>query len=164
MNHANANIKTRQRVYAGFRPRALAFGLDYLLILAYLFLIAALGYGVNSVASAVRLRLFSDSITAELTGFLLITLPVTLYFALTESSANWLGSWGKHRLGLVVTGPGGSSITSWRGLARNLLKFVPWELAHFTIWQFTFADDPALPFLNACLILVWVLVGANLVS
>lgn len=154
----------RQRVYASFWPRAKAFGLDYVIILIYLILITAIGFAVKLFFPALWPRLFSNPASAELTGFLLITLPVTLYFALTESSPRWRASWGKHRMGLIVSAATGTPISRWRGLARNLLKFVPWELAHFTIWQFTFTDDPSSPFLNGCLILVWVLVGANVVS
>ena len=50
------------------------------------------------------------------------------------------------------------------GLARTALKFVPWELAHACIWQITFAAGQPSPLISAGFALVWVLVGANLVS
>jgi uncharacterized RDD family membrane protein YckC len=159
-----AREKNVRGSYAGVWPRLLAFGWDYIIIVIYLILVAAIGFAASRVYPDIGSVLFSNPVSAQLTGFLLVTFPVTLYFALTESSKRWQGSWGKHRAGLAVIGRDGKIINRWRALFRNLLKFIPWELAHFTIWQFRLGPNPPSPLLDIYLILVWVLVGLNLLS
>jgi uncharacterized RDD family membrane protein YckC len=94
---------------------------------------------------------------------LLITLPVTLYFALGESST-WQATWGKRRQRLTVIGLTGARLSRTQALVRTVLKFIPWELAHTCIWQIRFAPSDSSPLITAGFVLVWILVGANLVS
>lgn len=107
--------------------------------------------------------LFGNPASGELTGFVLLTLPVTLYFALMESSAQQ-ATWGKQKLSLRVIGPDGQRLSRGRSLVRTVLKFVPWELAHACIWQVSWAGPRSSPWIAAGFTLVWVLVGANVVS
>ncbi|MCM3626177.1 RDD family protein [Paenibacillus glycanilyticus] len=111
--------------------RILAFLWDYVIIAGYIsFLI-----GVSFLIRPLLLPLFTtDPILAEITGFLLITLPVYLYFAVCEGSKSH-ATWGKRKMGLVVTGIYGQPIGLGSSLFRSALKFLPWELAHFTIWH-----------------------------
>ena len=74
------------------------------------------------------------------------------------------GTWGKRKLGLRVQRLDGQPLSRARALARAALKFVPWELAHACIWQITVAGAAASTLISAGFVLVWVLVGANLVS
>ncbi len=150
------------KTFAGFWQRLGAFALDYLLIAGYLAILFIAVTFVNAVTD-VSERLFSNRILAQLTGFLLITLPISLYFALAESSVRQ-ASWGKQRLGLQVTDSNGRRISFWRALARTLLKFVPWELSHTLIWWITFKPNETSPLLTAGFIAVYALVGANLLS
>ena len=148
--------------YAGFWRRAGAFALDYLLILGYLigitllFVILNLLFGVNQ-------WLFGDRVRAQVVAFLLVTLPVTLYFAIAESSARQ-GTWGKQRLHLKVTDHNGGRIHFGRALWRTLLKFIPWELSHTLIWQISFAPEATSVWINYGFLLVYGLVGLNFLS
>jgi uncharacterized RDD family membrane protein YckC len=149
--------------YAGLWARALAFALDYLIIAGYLILVAAMGALVNLAFPDLARVLFGSRVAGQTTGFVLVTLPVVLYFALLESSA-WQASWGKRRCGLRVVDARGGRLSLARALERTALKFVPWELSHTLIWQIRFgpAESPAL--VTAGFILVWLLVGANIAS
>jgi uncharacterized RDD family membrane protein YckC len=149
--------------YAGLWARALAFALDYLIIAAYLILVAAVGALVNRALPGLAQVLFGSRVAGQTTGFLLVTLPVVLYFALFESSA-WQASWGKHQRGLRVVDARGGRLSLARALARTALAFVPWELSHTLIWQIRFAPAESPALVAAGFILVWLLVGANIVS
>lgn len=127
-------IKVRVQMNANrvsIGTRILAFLWDYLIISGYLFLLV----GISLVARPLLIPLFTaDPVSAELTGFLLITLPVYLYFAISEGSPAH-ATWGKRKMGIVVANVQGGSVCIGNSLLRSALKFFPWELAHFTIWH-----------------------------
>jgi uncharacterized RDD family membrane protein YckC len=148
---------------ASLGKRVAAFGLDYLLISAYLFLLVCVGLLLQVAAPEFSRALFGSAISGELTGFAVLTLPVTLYFALGEASGA-SATWGKRRLGLGVLTDDGQRLSLGRSLLRSGLKFLPWELAHALIWQFRFAGPHPPLLLAAALAVVWLLVGLNLLS
>ncbi|MBW7454635.1 RDD family protein [Paenibacillus sepulcri] len=114
-----------------FGTRIIAFLWDYVLILGYIVLLV----GLSFPAKPLLVPLFQTSAaTAELTGFLLITLPVYLYFALCEGSKSH-ATWGKRKMGIMVAGMRGQPVGYGHSFRRSALKFIPWELAHFTIWH-----------------------------
>ena len=92
---------SQSKTYAGFWQRVKAFVLDYIIILFYLAALTLFFLLINSL-SGITEWLFSDRIRAQLTEFFLITLPVALYFALGESSAQQ-ATWGKKRNLLAKT-------------------------------------------------------------
>ncbi len=143
--------------------RSLAFGLDYLPIAAYLVVLVAAGATLTRLSPSAEDALFGGPLRGEAAGFLLVTAPVLLYFALSEASSRQ-ATWGKRRLGLAVSDLDGRRLTRPRSVARSALKFIPWELAHACIWQIAFADDPSSPVFTVGFTLVWVLVGANVVA
>lgn len=145
--------------YAGLRVRVTAFAFDYLIITGHLILVVVVGGVVNRLFP----QAFANPISGQIAGFLMVTLPVSLYFILFESSA-WQGTWGKRRRGLQVTRTDGVRLSILRAASRTLFKFIPWELSHFCIWQVTFAGPEPSPLITAGFVLVWILVGANLVS
>lgn len=148
--------------YAGFLQRITAFLLDYVIILIYLVAVTLLIWLLNSLFSINDL-LFSDRVRAQFVGFLLITLPVALYFAISESSDRQ-ATWGKQRVGLKVTAYNEERISFGRSLARTLLKFIPWELSHTLIWELSFspqADDVLIYYGFG---IVYLLVGLNIAS
>lgn len=147
---------------ASLPRRAVAFGLDYLLIAAYLVVLVGFGLLVQFAVPGLAGALFHSALAGEVTGFVLLTLPVILYFALGEASETG-GTWGKRRLGLRVLSTDGQRLGVARSLVRSGLKFLPWELAHASIWQFRFAGASAL-LPNLGLALVWALVALNLLS
>lgn len=149
--------------YASLRRRALAFGLDYLLIAAYLVALVAAFALLRAALPGATGAMFGDALRGQLSGFLVITVPVLLIYALSESSDR-RGTWGKRQLGLQVASVNGERIRFSRSLARSAAKFAPWELAHACIWQITFAGPNPPPILLIGLMLVYVLIGANLLS
>jgi uncharacterized RDD family membrane protein YckC len=148
--------------YAGLWKRAAAFALDYLIILGYLLGVAALSLLANTLFGA-NPWLFMDRVRAQLVAFLLVTLPVTLYFALSESSPRQ-ATWGKGRLKLKVADRAGNRISFGRSLGRTLLKFVPWELSHTLIWQIYFSPPTESVSINYGFALVYLLIGLNILS
>jgi len=153
--------------FANVWQRIGAFLLDYLIIAAYLVLlvIISVGLGFGALRSVFRV-LFADPNSSEFSAFLLLVLPVILYFALFECSS-WQATWGKRKRGLRVIDMRGTRLSLPRSFARSLLKFVPWELTHACIWRvpgWPLAPTTPSPIITAGLVLVWILVGAYLVS
>jgi uncharacterized RDD family membrane protein YckC len=124
--------------YVSFKIRIYAFLLDYLLILIYgIFVVGSM----SIIFRPYFTPLFSRSpIIAELTGFFMITLPVGLYFVFCESS-KWQGTWGKRKLGVCVVDNNGQRINLLRSTTRTIIKFLPWEIAHFGIWHLMLPND-----------------------
>jgi len=154
----DSKIKT----FAGFWQRAGAFALDYVIILLYLAVISLLTVVINSPFRVIH-WLFANRVSAQLTGFLLLTLPVSLYFAFSESSIRQ-ATWGKQKLGLKVTDYNRERVSLWRSLARTALKFIPWELSHTLIWNIAFSPEASSIMINYGFVVVYVLVGLNIAS
>jgi len=145
-------------MYAGLWNRIKAFSADYLIISLYILVLVVVSYLIQSIYPAILQPLFLNPLTSQLTGFLMMTLPVTLYFALSESSSHQ-ATWGKRWQGLKVIHVNGSGISFGRAVSRTLIKFIPWELAHTCIWQISHSGrEPGL-LIQTGLILVWVLIG-----
>lgn len=117
---------------APFKKRIYAFLLDWLVIIVYgIFVVGSISFVFRPYIEP----LFSSStITAELTGFFMITLPVSLYFILYECS-KWQGTLGKRKMGIRVVDELGQRIGIMQSIVRTVIKFLPWEVAHFGIWQ-----------------------------
>lgn len=145
-------------------PRTVAFALDYIIIAAYLLaIVAPLSLAGNYFVPDVVAAVFGTPLSGQLMGFVLVTLPVTLYFAMQEAGPAQ-ATWGKRRAGLHVGTVDGGRMTFTRSLGRTVLKFVPWELAHTCIWHVSVTNEPPSSIFWAGITLVWVLVGANVIS
>jgi uncharacterized RDD family membrane protein YckC len=139
---------------APMRFRFLALAIDYLVICLY----GVVLLGLSFLFKPLLMKLFTSSAeVAQLTGFVLITFPVILYFVLGESSEK-MGSIGKRKFGLAVADNNGEKIRIFRSTIRNLIKFAPWELAHFAIWRLRFPTAFSESFLFGILIMVNVIV------
>jgi uncharacterized RDD family membrane protein YckC len=154
-------------IFAKVWQRIKGFLLDYLIIMAYIVLLAiiSVGLGLGPLRSVIR-AMFADPNISELSAFLLLVAPVILYFALFESSS-WQASWGKRKIGLYVTDTHGARLGFLRSLVRSLLKFVPWELTHACLWRipgWPLAPATPSPVIMAGLVLVWILVAVYLAS
>lgn len=155
--------------YAGLWQRARAFALDYVVILPYIAAIALLNlvlnspFSVNHLVFTIAHWLFANRISAQVTGFMLLTLPITLYFTISESSKQQ-ATWGKKRLGLQVVDANGDRISFWRSFARTLIKFIPWELSHTLIWNISFFPEASSMMVSYGFGLVYLLVGLNIAS
>jgi uncharacterized RDD family membrane protein YckC len=104
---------------------------------------------------------FLNAQSAQVTQFVLLTLPVFLYFALCEASS-YRGTPGKRILHLSV-------VTSHRNRAslpqtsiRSAFKLLPWELNHAALWRIHL--DPAASFPAILLTAVWILLALYLFS
>lgn len=112
--------------------RLKAFGIDYLIILAYAGLLFATSLLVSKTFS-MDLQTFAPAL-GELLGFASLTLPVILYFTLSEKGKH-AGTVGKRTFNLRVVSNGSAEAGLARLLVRNCLKFLPWEMAHFFVFR-----------------------------
>lgn len=154
-------MKIHKQSYASLWQRILAFGLDYMIIAVYLALLVFAGTSIN--AARLDRRLLGNPVTGQSVGFLTVTMPVTLYFGLMESSA-WQATWGKRIRRLKVVDGNNSRLSRGRAFGRTALKFVPWELAHGYIWQASFSPQGPSPTVAIGFTVVWLLIGANAIS
>ena len=147
--------------------RLLAFALDYIVISLYLAALVGLSLVLARTAAGPGFRaLFSDPNSAELTAFLLLVLPVLLYFAIFEASP-WQATWGKRVVGLRVVTTTGARVGFARALWRNALKLIPWELTHACLWRipgWPLAPETPPLWITVGLILVWVIVAIYVLS
>ena len=152
---------------AGAGKRFIAFAWDYLLIAGYVILLAIVSTAVWNLlighspgASGQSPWLF------DLLAFVTLVFPVILYFALCEASAAQ-ATWGKRRAGLRVVSSRGGRLTLGQSLLRSGLKFVPWQLAHTSLfhipgWPMGIGPMPGLA--TTGLALAYGLVGIYLLS
>jgi uncharacterized RDD family membrane protein YckC len=115
--------------------RLAALGLDYLVILAWMIVLGL----VTAIIFLTRGELPDTlgkfgPIGSEILYFLLLTFVVGVYLYKTESGPR-RSTWGKRRMGLEVTGLDGSVPKPTKILLRTIVKLLPWETAHFFIWQ-----------------------------
>ncbi|MGP4076266.1 RDD family protein [Halobacillus sp. K22] len=118
--------------FAPFKIRIYAFLVDYLILVLYGIFVVG---GISLIFQPSIKPLFSHSpLTAEWTGFLLMTLPVSLYFIISEQS-RWQGTLGKRKMRVQVVDQAGKRIGIGRSILRTVIKFLPWEAAHFAVWN-----------------------------
>jgi uncharacterized RDD family membrane protein YckC len=116
--------------------RILAFYIDCAVLAGYA------GILFLFISPLVRPLFLQSAFLAELTGFLLLTLPLVLYFVICEASP-WSATLGKRLLKLqVVKTKGLKKISFIQSVKRSILKFAPWELAHFAIWNVFIFQSP----------------------
>lgn len=120
--------------------RSLAFGLDWLVVVLW----GGVVFGAVTIATHGSPPAPEGPWTAQAIGMLTMTLPVTLYFAVCESSA-WRASLGKRALVLVVSSDAGMQLSFRSALLRNAVKFVPWECGHTLAQQAAFSGEGGLP-------------------
>lgn len=110
-------------------------------------------------------NLFNGSvIIAQLTGFLLVTLPVSLYFIISDS---YVGkqSIGKKKVGIRVVTNNGEATSILRMAFRTLLKFLPWELSHFLAFRLIHIGEGEVPFIYYLIgILIYALMFGYILS
>ena len=116
--------------------RILAFGADWLVILVW----AGLIFGVVMAVTAGNPERLSSPWISQTMGFVLMTLPVVLCFAVLESSVQQ-ATLGKRVFGLMVIDQTGQRTSFGCALFRNAIKFAPWESGHIVANQFVFSDD-----------------------
>lgn len=127
---------TNKPSYAGFSKRLKAFLYDYLLILGYIVTLSLASIGIFRLTNylGVPLHWPQNLRLQDATAFLILILPVILYFTWHESSPKQ-ATWGKRKVGLIVVDKVGNRLTKSRTFLRSLLKLLPWQLAHTSIFQ-----------------------------
>lgn len=141
--------------------RLAALGLDYVVILAWMIVLGV----VSTVVFLIRGELPDTLGTigplgSQLVYFLLLTFVVGVYLYRTESGPHH-ATWGKRKLGLEVRAADGAAPNRTKILLRTIVKLLPWEGAHFFVWQMMYvyyregyeSTPPA-----------WVVVGLNAVT
>lgn len=153
-------------LYAGPSKRLRAFAYDYLLIISYALFLAAVTFGLITMANSLGRSLTwpAEPFRADLLAFMTLVLPVILYFTLQESSPRQ-ATWGKRKVGVRVTTVDGRRLTGKQAFVRSFLKFLPWQIAHTCIFHIegwpTAPMNPT-PLVMAGLLLVWLMVAAYL--
>lgn len=123
--------------------RIAAYFVDYLVFMLPLL-------GVLSLGSWALLSLgispFSDNVWLNQgIVILVLTVPVVLYFALSEASRSQ-ATIGKRLLKVSVVDVNGHRVTLKQAMLRAIIKFLPWEFFHTIYWRWEgFPINPAPP-------------------
>lgn len=126
---------------AGIWIRLKAFTLDYFWIFLYLCLVLLL----TVVAAPGIQDYFNGPVgTAQLAGFLLVTLPVSLYFAIGDSTL-FKGTYGKRKMRIQVVDVHAQPTGILRSAVRVIFKFLPWELSHFLVYRLVSLGENEFP-------------------
>ena len=148
--------------HAGFAKRLKAFAFDYLIISGYIILLGITTFVISKVSLSFGylLRWPENPILADLMAFVTLILPVALYFTFSESSPK-RATWGKQKVGIQVVKANGEKITHIQALIRSSVKFLPWQIAHTSIFQIkeVIPGGEVEPFDITGFVLVYVLVG-----
>ncbi len=118
----------------GFLRRIAALLIDYLFILGWMGVLFGASMIVLTVTGSLPNWLAQGTAVAQLLGFLVLVLPVGIYLWATESSGRQ-ATIGKRALGLQVVTMAGARPGRVRILVRTAVKLLPWEWAHFWVWQ-----------------------------
>ena len=148
--------------YAGFPKRLAAFALDYLVIMGYVIILTSITLGLTSATGFFRqtIAALANPFVADLLTFLTLVLPVILYFTFQESSSGQ-ATWGKRKVGIKVVNSAGERLSRKQAFVRSLIKFLPWQLAHTSIYHikgWPFVAENLTPEVMMGLILAQVLV------
>jgi uncharacterized RDD family membrane protein YckC len=134
-------IKEGILLNASFLIRFKAFMIDYILILLYLVVL----FIFNVFLFPSLQEFFNGSlIMAQFTGFLMVTLPVSLYYIIYDSKIGGQ-SFGKRKTGIRVVGKNGEAISLPHATVRTIIKFLPWELSHFLTYRLIYIGEGEVP-------------------
>lgn len=120
--------------------RLLAFAIDWGVFLLW----GCLIFAVVMLATNGDPQAPASPWTAQAIGFVSVTVPFTLYFAICESS-QWRATIGKRFVGLIAVQQSGERLSFAHALLRNAIKFTPWELGHTVAQQAFHAEGDAFP-------------------
>ena len=102
------------------------------------YLILSIYAGALFLFSPIVSPLFQKSaLQSELLGLILLVAPVYLYFFIFEASY-LKATPGKLLFHIKVIKIDGTNFNYKNSFIRSFVKFIPWEFAHFAIWQLVF--------------------------
>jgi uncharacterized RDD family membrane protein YckC len=122
--------ETKSRVYSVLVRRLVAYLVGILLLFTA---IVITQFGLEALTGGWPIRLLTTGPRMEGWVWLSVSLPTYLYFALSESSVHQATA-GKRLLGLRVTDTAGKRIGYGRALLRTIVKLIPWEVTHLSIF------------------------------
>lgn len=114
--------------------RLAAFAWDYLVIAGYIVVLSIVTSLVWQSVGGTPDTTQGGAWRYDLLAFVTLVLPVILYFALSEASRAQ-ATLGKRRVGLRVETVEGHRLSTGRSLLRSSLKFVPWQIAHTSLFH-----------------------------
>lgn len=117
-----------------FVRRIGALLIDYGLILGWMAVVALVSSVVALLSGGFANWLAWGTTMAQLAGFVVLVLPVGVYLFATESSARQ-ATVGKRTLRMRVVALDGTRASRARILVRTVVKLLPWEIAHFFVWN-----------------------------
>ena len=166
IENSNGTLTTAH--FAGLRKRFIAFGFDFLLIFAYVLILLGISISITVTIGPLEQihPMFASPVYMDLLAFVILVLPVILYFTLQESSSRQ-ATWGKRKAGLQVVNARGTRLTRKQAFVRSLLKFLPWQIAHTSIFHIEglpFNPSEPTPLVISGFVLVWVLLGIYAIS
>ena len=123
-----------------FFRRLAAFGIDWVLISVW----GGVVFAVVMLVTGGSPQKPPGPWIAQGEAFLVMTLPVLIYFSWMESS-RCEGTFGKRWLRLRVQRPDHSRVGIARSIARNGLKFLPWEMGHVVAQQAFYGGESGMP-------------------
>lgn len=137
-----------------------AYLFDYFILA---FVLISLQGVIYLIGKGFPFNLLRSGIQIELWIFLTISLPVWLYFAISECSS-YKATLGKRLLKMQVTDLQGERISFWRALLRTIIKFIPWELTHLTLMFPVPLWSDSSPDLRTGIYIVYLLLGVYLLT
>ncbi|MFS0576840.1 RDD family protein [Sporosarcina sp. 179-K 3D1 HS] len=118
-----------------------AFMIDYILIFVYLVAL----FLVSVFLFPSLQQLFTGSlVAAQFAGFVMVTLPVSLYFIISDSVIGGQ-SFGKKKMRIRVVDKKGNAPSVPRMIFRTALKFLPWELSHYLVYRLIYVGAGEVP-------------------
>ncbi len=123
-------LETKSLAYSVLVRRLIAYLVDILLLFAA---IVVTQFGLEAFTGGLPLHLLTTGPRIEVWVWLSVSLPTYLYFALSESSAHQATP-GKRLLGLHVTDLTGKRIGFGRAILRTIVKLIPWEVTHLSLF------------------------------
>lgn len=145
---ANNPISAKQR----FKE----IGIDYLVILAYLAVLAVVNVGIYFLIFR-GIPAFTP-MQSHMLSFFTSVLPIVLWF----SYLDWKkphGTFGKRFARLHVSY---TDVSYWRSLVRNIVKFLPWQMAHIGVIEGVYTEYTSIwshVFSYAGILLLAILIG-----
>ncbi len=138
---------------ANLKKRFLALLLDFLVIVCY----GVVLFGVSMLIYKVILDGIPDFSELQMNVVsLVLIVPAVLYCIIMESSGR-CATLGKRKLKIKVASVTSGSIRIWQIVLRNIIKFLPWQLAHMVIFHGFALKWILSPFWSALLMITSVL-------
>lgn len=145
--------------YAPVRKRLFSLIMDYLIIATY----ALSLFGITVFVSSVLMKEIPqlNELQGNLISFFSLVFPAYLYFAISEAGIKH-ASFGKRISGIYVISTSGS-LKIWQIVVRNILKLLPWQIAHMAILNVVANNSEPTFFFYSCIVFVYAFSLLNIV-